>query len=474
MSYPTPKLKWIRDNVLRIYHPEIIEPTTYLTATIAIGGTTLTVKNNIAFSNTDPQDLLLLGSLGSEGTEIKRVNGAVTAGTSLTCQATTFAHGIDTPVSKILFDSFEVSGATTLTGSKTVVQFASSNTTPINVNGDYTDFVVTGTTYSFYFVRFYNSLVTTPYYSAYSDGTAASDFTVKTVGFVRRNAFDNTGEEFGGEIFNNQWLYDQLYLVELDIAKRLKRWSWLIVQDYDMGDITTGLDSYALPTDIEDNQTNKSILGLRIGTGSNMYYLDKADFELSRTGVSHTTMLSTAAISATSFVLTDSNDITNSGSVNIAGTSYGYTTNTRSTDTLSGITAISAQILAGTDVWQGLNFAEPMEYTVNNGTAYFVTPPPSTLSGRNIWIDYYKTVTRLDSDGDTITVNDPSAVIAGLKVKIKERKSNGAISPSDPAVIEYETKVKRLIENELSGQNISIVPLVPTSMSRSNKPWWKR
>lgn len=473
MAYQSPRIKWVRDNVLRIYHPEVLEPTTYLTGTVAAGGTTLTVKSNLGFSNTDPEDLLLIGSLGSEGTEIKRINGAITAGDSLTVQATTFAHGIDTAISKILFNKFEVSGASTLGGSKTVVTFNGANETPINVNGEYTDFVVTGSTYAFYFVRFYNSLSTTPYYGAYSDGIAATDFTVKTVGFIARNAFENSGEERGG-IFSDTWLSDQIYLVEQDISKRLERWSWLVSQEYDLGNITTGLDSIALPSDIEDNQTNKSILGLRIGTGENMWYVDKADFELAREGVAHTTFASTASIGATSFVLTDSNDFTNTGSVNVAGTEYSYTTNTRSTDTLSGITATAAEITSGTDAWQGVTFGEPREYTVNNGTLYFVTPPSSDFSGRNIWLDYYKTPARTDGDGDTITVNDSGAVIAGLKVKIKERKMNGAISPTDPAVLEYETKVKRLVENELSGQHVSMVPSIPGSVGRDHKPWWNR
>ena len=121
MAYPAPRLKLVRDNVLRIYHPEPVEPKSYLTAAVSATGTTLTVRSNAGFSNTDPQSLLLLESLGSANAEIKRVNGAITAGTSLTCQALTFAHAIDTPVQAMLFDQFEVSGSSTATGTKTAI-----------------------------------------------------------------------------------------------------------------------------------------------------------------------------------------------------------------------------------------------------------------------------------------------------------------------------------------------------------------
>lgn len=473
MAYATPKIKLIRDNVLRIYHPEVLEPSTYLTASVSATGTTLTVKNNEGFSNTDPEDLLLIGNLGSSGSEIKRINGAITQGTSLTVQSLTFGHGIDTPVSKILFNKFEVSGASTLTGSKTIVQFNGANTNPIEITSEYTDFVITGTTYSYYFVRFYNSLASTPYYSGYSDGVAATDFDVNTVGFIVRNAFDQTGEKPGG-IFSDQWIHDQIYLIQTDIFQRLKRWSWAKVLDYDMADITTGLDSYSLPSNIDDNKTQKSILGIRIANGDNLRYLDPTEFEEFRNGVAHTTLASAAVAGNTTLTLTDSNDFPDASSVLINGTTYSYTANNRSTNTLSGLTALSSGIDISTDVWYGITFGEPFYYTIRNGVVYLATPPSSDFDDKNIWIDYYQKPVRTNSDTDTITVNSPSVLIQGLKIKIKERKTGGSIPRSDSAVADYENTIKQLIDTELSGNSVTIVPQVPDSVSRNSKPWWNK
>src|SRR3990167_6128663 len=101
MAYSAPKIERVKDNVIRIYLPDIIEPTTYLTASVVATGTTLTVENNDGFAN---KDAILLEGFGIESAEIIKVNAAVSAGTSLTVTAATFAHAINTKIHKILFD----------------------------------------------------------------------------------------------------------------------------------------------------------------------------------------------------------------------------------------------------------------------------------------------------------------------------------------------------------------------------------
>ena len=453
--------------MLRVLHPERMEPSTYLTASVAAAGTTLTVKSNSLFSNADPQDILLIGEFGNEEAELKRINGAITAGTSLTTQAVTFAHPIDTPVRKILFDQIEISGAATATGSKTVIA-----TVNINVNGPWSDYTVTGTTYSYYFARFYNSLSTTTYYGSYSDAIAATGYTFKNVGFIRKQAFEMMNEEIG-EKFTLPWVYDQIYLGELDVAKRLKRWSWLVNMEYDAGNLATGQRSFTLPTDIEDNQTQKSILGLRLGNNENLTYIDKATFEDLMNGVGFSTLSVAVSISDTQVTLADSRDFADTGSINIAGTSYSYTTNTRSTGVLSGMTAFSATIAISTNVWQNVTFAEPTKFTVSEGDVIFDMPVASTLNGRNIWLDYYLTPTRVDSDGDNVTVNDPYLIQLWLERQIKRKKMSGNLPADDISNVLYEQRLKLLIENELSGQ---FIRLVPSTIERlgTNKHWWIR
>jgi len=171
-------------------------------------------------------------------------------------------------------------------------------------------------------------------------------------------------------------------------------------------------------------------------------------------------------------VLDDSRDFTDNGSITIAGTAYAYTGNTRSTNTLTGFTAFSAAITVDSDVWQGVSFGTPYCFTVNDGYVYFDIPPDSTLSGRNIWLDYYTQVMRHNSDGDEISVNDPQLLISWLEMAIKKEKANGSLSPADISFIEYNRRKQLLVRNELSGQRIRLVPNVP---ERTVRPfsWWR-
>lgn len=478
MAYQSPKIQFVKDNVIRVYHPVLLEPQTYLTSAVVATNTALTVKNNAGFSNTDPQDLVLFEGFNNELAEIKRVNGVITAGTALTVQALTYGHGVGVPLYKVLFDQFEVRGsntdaATAASTNGTIVQFNSSNTTPINLTGEYTDFIITGTTFSYYGVRFYNSLATTTYYSAFSDGIAATDYEPNTIGFVRRNALASLNDIIDEKLFTTDWIYDQIYHVEQDVAKELKRWSWLENFDVDLGNLSTGDRSMSLPTDIEDNKTNKSIYGIRVANGESLEYITPRQYEEIMNGVAWTTLATTAAVGATTMVLTDSRDFADSGTINIVGTNYSYTGNTRSTNTLTGFTALSTEITSGVNIWQNVTFGEPLRYTIKEGVIYWDTPPSSSFNGRNVWIDYYQKVTRKNSDGDELTVNDPNLVQAGLEMMLKKRKNRGELSLTDEAVQQYELLKAKLVKNEESGKLLRLVPRVPGRLYRKMFNWFR-
>lgn len=133
---------------------------TFLTSAVSAAGTTLTVKDNTGIAN---GDYLMIGELGEEGTEIKAVNGAVSAGTSITITAVTFAHGVDTPIYNIRYNQAEFSRATTLTGSKTVLTTASIDPSEL-----FTSYEDTSNTTGYGFIRWKNS--TTSAVSSYSGG----------------------------------------------------------------------------------------------------------------------------------------------------------------------------------------------------------------------------------------------------------------------------------------------------------------
>lgn len=460
MAYQAPRISISKDNVLRVHHPEVLEPSTYLTASVAAAGVTLTVKNNAGFAN---GDVLLIESFGAKGAEIKKVNGAVSAGSSITVSALTFAHGISARVSKILFDKVEISGAATASGSKTVIA-----TVDLNASGPHTDYIISSTTYAYYFARFYNSLDVSPFYGAYSDATSATDYDAKNVGFIRRLAFENVDQEFEGKYAQDtNWVYDNIYLCEVETLKVKDHWSELASLNYDMGNVSTGVAYAALPSDIQDQNTGKSILGLRIGKRENMVYVDDAEFTWANENVGHTTLSVGVSVSDTTVTLTDSRDFDDSGSINIAGTEYSYTSNNRSTGVLSGFTAFSGTIASGTDVWQGVTFGEPRRFTVRSGYVYFDTPPSSDFNGRNIWISYIRGAQRPDSDGDSVLfAGYPLLYIAWLQMAIKKRKNGGVLPVGDEAVVAYEKEAAKFATRDRNQIGVRLVPDIPTTRNR--------
>src|SRR3990167_287705 len=98
---------------------------TYLTAAVAVAGTTLTVRAVDSNAWAD-NDWILVGEIGSKNAEILQINGTVSDGTSLTIDnagsgGARFAHAVNEPVYRTPYNQIEFSRATTITGSKTVL-----------------------------------------------------------------------------------------------------------------------------------------------------------------------------------------------------------------------------------------------------------------------------------------------------------------------------------------------------------------
>ncbi len=444
------QLKLSRDNVLQINHPSLPDtPWTYLTAAVAAAGTALTVRDSNGFADTD---LILFGRLGDEESEIKKVNGAVTVGTTMTSTALTYAHQVNTPIRKFLYDKIEIYGNSAASSSGAVL-IATINIDPTS---HFTEYIITGTTYDYYGARGIRSVATT-YNGDYSDFIPALGYDTNTVGFIIKQAFDAVGETIQQEgKFSLQWAYDQIFLGEQDVTKELKKWSWLQAFDHDAGNVTLGVNSFTLPTNLADRNTPKNIQGLRIGKDVNLHYISKTEYQFLFQNVANTTVQTTYLAGAASIVLTDSRDMDDAGGFDAVS----YTTNTRATNTVSGVTSNDSGGTAGDPVWQGEPKGRPARYTIFEGVAYFDCVPDlsSNLVGQNIWMDYYKNIVRVNSAGDAITVPDPLCIQYWLESMIKKQREGGKLAQDDDSWIGYQTKKKRLVALEISGQKVSLVP----------------
>ena len=140
---------------------------TYLTAAVAVAGTTLTVKavDTTEWAN---NDWIIVGEIGTPTAEVLQVNGAVSDGTSLTIDnagsgGARFAHSVDEPVYRIDYNQVRYSRGTTTVGSASTT-LTTAELQPDNFETRYED---TANDTGYGFVRFYNSF--TGALSPYSD-----------------------------------------------------------------------------------------------------------------------------------------------------------------------------------------------------------------------------------------------------------------------------------------------------------------
>ena len=187
------------------------QPTTVLTATLAVGGTTLTVANNAGFSN---NDYLLLGKLGDEKTEIVKIGAAVSAGTSITTGACVSTHDEDTPVIKIDFNQVRFyQGSTNVAADSTALATAQvlDPTDIFNYKEDSTNSTGYG------FIRFYNS--TTTGYSDYSDAIPYTGYTSKMLRQIRKKVrrLISETDELNSPVSNEE-IDEEINLAQKEIA----------------------------------------------------------------------------------------------------------------------------------------------------------------------------------------------------------------------------------------------------------------
>lgn len=326
MSFESAIIRSATGNVIKVSHPKIPEsPKTYLTASVSAGGTTLTVLDNtgttttgVGFSN---NDYLIIGEPGSDKSEIVQVDAAVTDGTSITISALVFDHPIDTPVTKVLWNQIEFSGATTASGSKTV--FTSTTNGLIGIQPEREESVLVMSTtadkaYAFVFARFKNQ--ETGDFSAYSDAYDITGIATSIVRSVKDEALDMVNEKIS-DLITNDFLNKEILNCDNEVWAERRHWSWADTFNSIIGQTEDGGYSVSLPTDISDPNSDKSILEVRIEDRSNLDYVTKEEFDRLMVNVHHTTLNGAVTASDTTITLTDSSDFDLSGSFVIAGTS---------------------------------------------------------------------------------------------------------------------------------------------------------
>ena len=395
MSAERAVITQVKNDIIQVALPYIAGTLqTYTTAAIAATGTALTVKDNSDLANAD---YLILGTLGQEQTEIVRINGAVNAnGTSLTIPATTFPHPEGTKVTLIRYNQVEIYGSSSASdAAPTIIGSAAG----LDVQHGFNELKAT-TTYDYYYARYKNSNAST--FSSYSDSIVATGLTALARGEIKKEFLSMYNERID-DLITDDWLNRGINRWQRILSKRKKTWSFLRTSTTS----TTVQDQqgYTSPTDIQDNDSSDPIISMKYSATNILEWRDQDTFlRITKDHIGST--LSTATTGAsTSFVLANTKDFASptasaTSTIHIQGDSITYTTNTKSTNTLSGAASVTDSHSVNDEVWQTYTTGEPIYYTIDNGKIKLYPIPDSASANKNIHIEYWKKYTDLSDDSD--------------------------------------------------------------------------
>ena len=286
MAREKPEIKRVRNDIITIDLP-FIEDTeiTQLSSAVAASGTTIIVLDNRDYAD---NDWLVLGVIGQERTEIVQVNGAVTAGTSITIAATVFPHPVDTPVMRIRYNQIELYGSNDPSSlAPTIIGSA----TGLDVESGRQEMVAT-TTYRYYFARYLNS--ETSVYSLYSKGASEDGLAINSKRKIKDGAIGITHEEFSSEL--DEFLDEQFEFCKSEIMNVRRHWNFLRSANQFRFKVLHNCDSitangtWAVGDDAENVTTDTG--GFKEGAGSVNFDIDVSDSVNNYASLQNTTMAS--------------------------------------------------------------------------------------------------------------------------------------------------------------------------------------
>lgn len=346
---------------------------------------------------------------------------------------------------------------------------AAQSIDPTMIENIYEDTVQTS---GYYYYRFIDSInsVNLLYSDPIPWNIIEPQFAENEVGYVLEFVKRKLGHEWN-ERFSKKTAIDEINDCLKYIQGKMKKWARYLVSDYSVGQTSRGIFEVNLPSDIYDSETNKSILQVRIGTAiDSLSPADEKEFDAQMDQVVHTQVRTQATSGDTTLEIDNSYDFDDSGSVKvyINNTAYSitYTGITRSATAgvLTGIPAsgtgsITVTIPVDTNVWQNEKEGKPLYFNVRQQKMRYWPMPDSTWQNKNIFLDYYNSVTSVDSESDSLDVDRYDMVKEWLLWKGKSYwRNNGVDDLKDSNLLLFQDILKTAIRNSISGQKYKMTP----------------
>lgn len=441
--------------------PELqAEEKTYLDADVASGASSVSANG----SNFAVGQYILIGQPGNEKSEIIQIHASTppTSTTITLASNTVFAHSRGDIIRFIPYNQiaayFSTNGGASYTAITPVVIRADATETQMQRTGD-----ASTTLYKF---QFYNSSTTLT--SSFSDTVLGSGYADNTIWAVKNRALNELGED-RSPLINETFLNDAIQEARrmADQNPAVFRWSFRTKFGVVIGQMLAGQWQLTVPSDLRDPNTPKNILSLRMGAQNRpILYQDRRRFNQNYLNVNHTTNPAQITLGATSVVLASTHDFDSAGSITVANNSVGdglivitYTGNNKATNTLTGVSGVTRNILASTDMWQRMVFGLQTAYTIGAGVMSFDVPLKIDYDGQDLKGDYYTIIPPISTDDQTFDEPFYDLYVSWLKWKIKYKKANGKIDrDGDSDWKDWLSGLTNLIAQEFPAQRVSFVP----------------
>ena len=454
-------------------------PTLVLDADVASGATSITVQSILGVSI---NNLLLFREIGSEKAEIIATHASTApSGNTVTLVAAGLveAHPAGTVVYVIPWNQVRFYSAATeidanaAAGVGLSALAAAQNIDPTQVENVYVDTTITS---GFLYHRFSDSINTVN--DIYSDPVPWSQFIVQfaenEVGYILDFVKRKLGHDWDDR-FSKQAAMDEVNACLRYMQGKLKHWPRYLVPDYVLGQTSQGVFDFALPSSIYDDQSNKSILQVKIGTMlDSLIPLDEKEFDEQMREVAHTQITTLAVVGGTTLEIDNSYDFDDDGSVNVytsnAVDAISYTGITRSATAgvltgvpASGAGAIGVAHAVDQNVWQGEITGKPKYFNVRNGRLRMWPLVDSTWDDKNVFIDFFEEATQVNSESDTLDTDRYDAVKHWLLAQGKAYwRNNGTLNVQDSDFVMFQDILKSAIRTSVSGQRWKMRPKINT------------
>lgn len=228
---------------IRAINPDLSKaPKTFLSTAIAASAATATVRNTSAFAN---NDYVQFGEPGEERTEIISVTSITAPNTFATMGAAKFAHGVDTPIYKLVYNKIRFYRSTD--GGSTYSLLTTVDIQPDQRDTTYDDVTAASTYY--YKTSYYNS--TSAIESQKSQPLIATGYTTYSLKKLEDRVMVLYPDREGRYIQRNDikdWINERYLTIQTDVNQLNKGYFSKSTND-SPSSFTASTYSYALPSD---------------------------------------------------------------------------------------------------------------------------------------------------------------------------------------------------------------------------------